>query len=105
MVRMWIARFFQTKLSRELVGLYYFDHTNWKRGTHRVVHQPTEIAIWTANSVYGLHVEEPGKPDFKPCWADRVVLFNTFKNDPVSRCDGITNRIELYLQHSQDAAE
>lgn len=39
-----------------ILWLWEKDRGNWAIGSHAVVHCPTGIGVWTANSAYGLDV-------------------------------------------------
>lgn len=80
------AMFRTTETTRAVLWLYENDAANWYVGSHAVIHEPTGIAIWTANKAYGMHlyydVPTEDRKTAHPCngrkvelkWLDRRAL-------------------------------
>ena len=87
---------------KAVLWLWNNDAANWCVGPHAVVHEPTGIAIWTANRVYGLSIyydvpvedRKNAHPlngiNVKPKWLDRKALYLAVS--------GITNFTEREIQ-------
>src|SRR5437879_4035098 len=61
-----------------VLWLWQNDDGNWFVGSHAVVHEPTGVAIWTSNSVYGLSIyydiPVEDRKNAHPCNGRRVKL-------------------------------
>lgn len=75
-----------SETARSILWLWHNDKGNWYVGSHAVIHEPTGIAIWTANDRYGLSIyydvpvddRKKGHPcggrQIKLKWLDRRAL-------------------------------
>jgi hypothetical protein len=103
--------FRMSEAARAVLWLWNNDAANWCVGHHAVVHEPTGVAIWTANKVYGLeiyyNVPERDRKMAHPCggrklklkWLDRKVLYRA-----VSGATGFAEH-EIQRQISDWAAD
>lgn len=59
-MREWFAKYRRSRLSetaRSILWLWESDPSGWVIGSHAVCHPGARVGAWTANRIYGLHVE------------------------------------------------
>lgn len=72
-------------LAKELIRLLISDRDNWARSSHHLTHNSTGISIWTANEVYGLHLETKDHVEIQLNASDRRAVYDAARWDEFDR--------------------
>lgn len=72
-------------VAKEVVRLLISDRDNWERSSHHLTHRGTGVAIWTANEVYGLHLEQEDGPRVDLNHRDRRAIYDAAKWEEFDR--------------------
>lgn len=79
-----IASRFATDNGRKIADSILSNPSAWvpQRGGYRIVNKADELAIWIANSRYGVTVEYgsgPAAREYRPSWADQTLIWHAVK--------------------------
>jgi hypothetical protein len=91
---------FLSESAQSILWLLRTDPDGWVHGNHASIHIETGVGVWTANKVYGLHVEvecdresaskgHMSGRQIELCYFDRRALYKAFRQSRNAISDAI----------------